>query len=339
MGRLMRVLAAIALCACTATAVHAKTRAAYFYHYMEPGHLDRLAGVRFDTAIIHWIGDSLGTRGQRELAAFMDRGRTVGVTVVPQWSLQQPGRFVVSPDSRRYTWGNGRIERSIPCPLDTAYWRSALIDRADEMLAAAPRARRLAVDLEFWVGGRHHWDAGACRCPHCVEEYRAGVRVSSDARRLSGLMGWQEAELERRLVPLLQGFALRHPGVELGVFDLDYVSFAHRAFGRALARTRVPTASWCEKSYSEGASPLGSARRRLDALGLQGAPLYGGLWLQRFRPDALTSNARAIRAASDGWWVFTTYSLWNDPSKLTGPYTLPRPADDYWKALQEANAP
>ena len=321
------------------SSARAAGRAAYFYHYMEPAHLDRLAQAGFDTAVIHWIGDTLGVRGARELAAFVERGDAVGITIVPQWILQQPSRLASSPRDRRYTWGTGIVERDIPCPLDTTYWRSALLERADAMLAAAPRTRRIAVDLEMWTGGRHHWDAGACRCPSCVSEYRGGVRGPFDRRRLSGLLGWEEAALERRLVPLLRTFAARHPGVELGVFDLDYDAFPHRALARALARAGVPTADWSERTYSTGAADVPAIRRRLAALGLADAPIHGGLWLKRFTPTALPDAAHALRRSAEGWFVFTTYSLWLDPTKLRGPYTLPGTPEAYWSSLREANTP
>ncbi len=343
MGRLSRRAVRCAVFALTATLssvrAEAGTRAAYFYHYMDPSHLDRLADARFDTAVIHWIPDTLGVRGRLELQAFVARARSTGIEVVPQWILQQPTRLAGSPPDRRYTWGQGVVEHDQPCPLDSAYWRSALLDRAEEMLAAAPGTKRLAVDLEFWKGGRHHWDAGPCRCARCVAEYRGKSPAPSDPRRLSGMIAWEESTLERRLVPLLKVFAERHPGVELGFFDLDLDSFAHRAVARALRRAGVPTADWSERSYSNGRAGAVVARARLDALGLTGTPLIGGLWLKRFAPEDLPAAVGGVRASADGWFAFTTYSLWLDPMKLTGPYTLPASPERYWQSLREANQP
>lgn len=326
--------------ATSSTRAEAGSRAAYFYHYMEPSHLDRLAASGFDTAVIHWNGDTLGVNGTRQLLAFVAKGKSAGLEIVPQWILQQPSRLPLAQPDRRYTWGRGTVETMIPCPLDTAYWRSALLERADEVLAAAPGTRRIAVDLEMWTGGRHHWDAGACRCPHCVREYRGGAKGKVDPTRLAGLLAWEEAALERRLVPLLRTFAARHPGVELGVFDLDLEAFPHRALARALARTGVPTADWTECTYATGSpSDVAQARRRLKALGLGQTPVHAGLWLKRFRPNGLPRIARNLRNAADGWFVFTTYSLWLDPSQLQGPYLLPADPASYWSSLREANTP
>ena len=314
------------------------SRVAYFYHYMGAAHLDSLAGAGFDGALIHWIPDTLGTGGARELQAFVARGQALGIEVVPEWSLQQPSRLSASPALRRYTWGVGLSGSSVPCPLDSAYWRSALLKRADEMLAAAPGTRRLAVDLELWQGTLHHWDAGPCRCAYCIAEYGETRPGPPDARRLAGLLEWEEATLELRLAKLLREFARHHPGVELGVLDLDYASFVHRALARALVRAGLPTADWCERSYSAGAGELVGARTRLQALGLPDAPLRGGLWLKQIKPADLPNAVRAVRPGAQGWFAFTTYSLWLDPTRLAGPYALAGTQEQYWKQLKAGNA-
>lgn len=314
-------------------------RAAYFYHYMSASHVDSLAAAGFDTAVIHWIPDTLGVRGAAEWKAFAARGLATGVEIVPEWSLQQLSRLAASPKDRRYVWGGGVVEPDTPCPLDSSYWRSALLDRVEEWFAVAPGIRRVALDLEHWKGRRHHWDAGPCRCPHCVREYRGKRPPPRDPRRLVGLLGWEEASLERRLIPILREFARRHPGVELGVLDLDYEAFPHRALARALVQAGVPTADWCEKTYANGARELPAVRQRLNALGLASAPLHGGLWLGRFTPSELANAVRGVRAGTDGWFAFTTFSLWQDPAQLRGPYTLAGPQARYWDALREANRP
>lgn len=336
-----RVVSALALllAAGGVGAAAAPSRAAYFYHYMSAAHVDSLAAAGFDTALIHWIPDTLGVRGARELQAFRARGLATAVDIVPEWSLQQLSRLAARPADRRYTWGGGVIERDTPCPLDSAYWRSALLDRVSEWLATDSTIRRVALDLELWKGRRHHWDAGPCRCRYCVAEYRGKRMAPRDPRRLTGLHGWEEASLERRLIPLLREFARRHPGVELGVLDLDYEAFPHRALARALVQAGVPTADWCEKSYGTGGRDLAAVRRRLLALGLGSAPLHGGIWLGRFSPAELPAAVRGVRASADGWFAFTTYSLWQDPAKLQGAYTLAGPVARYWDSLREANVP
>jgi hypothetical protein len=145
--------------------------------------------------------------------------------------------------------------------------------------------------------------------------------------------------LERTLTGLLSEFATRHPGVEMAVFDLDLDSFVHRALARALSRSGVPTADYCERSYTAGGGALPMARARLDALGLSDAPLIGGLWLKRFRPGLLAAAVNSVLERSEGYFIFTTYSLWLEPTRLHGPYTLVGTQGDYWKALTEANAP
>ncbi len=335
------VLAMLALpAAAPAPAGAGVTRAAYFYDYMPPSHLDSLAAARFDRALVHALPDSLDAASRARLGSFVDRGVATGIEVVPEWLLQQRSRLAVRPSARRYTWGRGTVESTVACPLDSAYWRSALLDRAEEFLAADPRIRRLAVDLELLGAGRHHYDAGPCRCAACVAEYARGNPqvLARDPTRLSGLLPYEEARAASIFGRLLGEFATRHPGVELGVLDLDLTSFVHRALARALARRGVPTADYTERSYASGARTLADARAQLVRLGLPHAPLIGGLWLKRFTPTTLVGAIRGMPTAADGYFVFTTYSLWQSPARLDGPYLLQAPAADYWRALGEANA-
>jgi len=321
------------------SAVRAPVKAAYFYDYMPATHIDSLAARGFDRAIVHWLADSLDAGGRAQLVSLASRARALGVELVPEWLLQSPAFVAARPPGRRYTHGRGVVEPEAACPLDSVYWQRALFDRAGEFLDAEPGIARLAVDLEIWRGTLHHYRAGPCRCASCVAAYTAGAPrlAARDPARLTGLMAWEEGRLERMLRPSLSALAERHPGVALEVLDLDLDSFVHRALGRALAATGVPTTDYSECSYSDGAAPLVAARARLDALGLLDAPLVGGLWLKRFTPSRLPKAAREIRAASDGWFVFTTYSLWLDPGRLSGPYTLPASQERYWRALEEAN--
>jgi hypothetical protein len=99
----------------------------------------------------------------------------------------------------------------------------------------------------------------------------------------------------------------------------------------------VPTIDYCERSYHLGGAPLSGARTRLDALGLAAAPLVGGVWLKRWTPRELPDGVRTILDRSDGYFVFTTYSLWLEPGQLAGPYELRGSPDGYWRALLEVN--
>lgn len=318
----------------------APIRAAYFYHYMTAGHVDSLASAGFNRAVIRLVGDSVDAQQSDRLNAFATRGHARGVLVVPDLLYQSKTRLESLGSRRRYTWGVGRVEASVACPLDTAYWNSAFVDHAEEVLAAVPGVRSVAFDFELYGADRKHYDAGACRCPACLAEYSGlpeGHTSPADAWKLSGLLAFQESTLSARLVPILRRFADRHPGIEVGVLDLDFDSFVHRALARALDRAGIPTVDYSERSYHLGGGTLAGARARLDALGFHEALLVGGLWLQRWTPHQIAAGVRSVVQRADGYFVFTTYSLWLDPNRLTGPYTLQGPPADYWRVFREVN--
>lgn len=322
------------------TSAHAApVRVAYFYDYMTLDHLDSLAHAGFDRAMIHWITDSLDARGAIKLAAWADRGAIVGIEVEPEWVIQAPARLAARPASRRYTWGPGTIEAGVACPLDSLYWRSALLDRAEEFLRVRPGLRRLAVDLELYGSStRHHFDAGPCRCATCLAEYTGGRSLGArGVAQLSGLIGWEESRVATILAGLLKEFGAAHPGVAIDVLDLDLSSFVHRAAARAFARSGVPVADFSESTYAVGGGPVRRVRSRLARLGLPQIPVIGGVWLKRFAPKDLPPAIASINDVAQGYFVFTTFSLWQDPAKLTGPYTLLGDRASYWQALRQAN--
>ncbi len=326
--------------AASGSAAVAPLRAAYIYDYMSPSHVDSLAAAGFGRVVVRLVGDSVSSEMAGRVQQWVDRGRERGLEVVPDLLIQAPESRRLRVTTRRYTWGAGRVEDRIACPMDSLFWRSALLDHSEELLTRVDRVTRLAFDLEIYTGSRKYYDAGPCRCDACLHEYTGIAPAPQAARhawRLSGLAGYEETRLQEIFVALFSELLQRHPGLEIGVFDLDLDSFVHRALARSLARLRVPVVDYCERSYSVGGAPLAGARARLKALGLEHARLLGGLWLKRWMPEDLSPGIRSILARSDGYFVFTTYSLWQEPTRLTGPYMLPGDRAAYWRAFREVN--
>jgi len=333
---------AVAFAGLAEPAAPAPVRASYIYSYMTADHLDSLASHGFTRVLAHTIAESLDTRTRSEFRTLAARARADSLEFVPEWLFQSASRLAARPAERRYTWGpQATVEVAVACPLDSVYWQRAVFDRAEELLALLPQTTRLALDLELYHAGRHHYDGGdACHCAWCVREYTAGVPAlaGKPPSALSGLGGWEEERLTQILTPLLASFAQRHPGVRLEVFDLDLDSFVHRALCHALAQAQVPTTDYTERTYATGAADVPAARARLERLGLASTPIAAGLWLRRWPPAALPVAMRAIGGRGDGIFVFTTYSLWADSTKLVGAYALQGTPSEYWTALSRGNA-
>ncbi len=343
-GNLVAIVAAlVASCVGVANAAAPPrvrpVRAAHLLHYMPAEHLDVLAANGFTRALILVHADSLREHDVVQLRTLDERARVYGMELAPQFQLEAPSRLQSRPEDRRYTWGRDQVE-PVACPMDSVWWADALLVRAGEFLRAAPGTMRLALDLELRHGQRQHYDAGPCRCPHCLREYRPNARSEQRVHTSqSGLRAFQERRLERMLASILADFAHRHPGVELGVYDLDLDVPVHRALVRALARGLIPVADYCTRSYESGGGSLNRVRDRLHSLGIEPVSVMGGLWLKRLKPAALEPAVASVLDRADGYFVYSTYSLWREPHQLVGPYTLLGDQDEYWSALRHANGP
>jgi hypothetical protein len=104
----------------------------------------------------------------------------------------------------------------------------------------------------------------------------------------------------------------------------------------ATVKAKVATADYTERTYMTGTSDLQSAKNVLAGLGVK-APVVGGLILMSYTPSTFTTTAEAMSSQAAGYFVFTTYSLWTDPSKRVGRYALQGTPAEYWSAFQAAN--
>lgn len=330
-------LAVLSLLCCVSIphpAVAAPIKAAYFYGYMSQSHMDSLAAAGFNRAVIKNVGDSLGARQLTEYRGWLDRGRRLGIEVAPSWSLQARSRLNSLPTRRRYTWSGSQVEPDVGCPADSTFWRSVLYDRAKEMLRAFPELRHLMVDLEIYTGTRTHYDSGPCYCPWCQDEYSRAI-AGRDPRHIPTREAFQEVQVQNILTTLLRRIVVEHPGIEMSFFDLDLPWSVHKAMCRALATTGLKTTNFTERTYTIAASGVPAARSALQAAGLS-APVIAGLHLKKFSPADLPGITRIVLDVADGCFIFTTYSLWENPAKLSGAYTLPASATAYWKSLGSA---
>jgi hypothetical protein len=308
----------------------ATVRAAYFYDYVSYYHLDSLAASGMNRALVKFISDTLGAKGTERLRGWMGKSDRTRVVVVPAFNLQNRVRLQAAGTTRRYTWGGGTVEAEVACPQDSALLASIFLERAREFLAADGRVRGLLVDLEIYHGGIHHYDRGACQCTSCLAEYAV---ASASPEPPASMEAFQQERLAGLLAPMLAGLRLDRPHIEFGFLDLDYDSFVHRAFATAVERSQVRAVDYTERTYSVGASGLEAVKAALRDIA-PGVPVVGGLWLKRHAPSTLPQTLRDVARQSNGFFLFTTYSLWQDPALLTGTYTLQGTAAEYWQALR-----
>src|SRR5439155_21896582 len=62
-----------------------------------------------------------------------------------------------------------------------------------------------------------------------------------------------------------------------------------------------------------------------------------GLQLANFAPRDLAGAVDGVLRSAEGYFVFTSYSLWQSPAQLAGPYVLAGTQGAYWDSLRIAN--
>jgi len=281
------------------------------------------------------IQDSLGARGTTEMTRFFAHASGFAIKVVPEWSLRR--RWRVERAAHRAALHLGlhrRGQRRLVRPTRPSGGACCAIARGRGAWLIFPAVRHLAVDPRDlhrqppplrWPG-----HAAARAASRSSPRGRlAPRRISNDSKRSD----WSASS-----TGCSASWRRCDRGLEIDFFDLDFDSFVHRAMVRALVQTGLPTTNYCERSYAAAAAAIPRRRAHpLDSLGLA-APLVCGSQLKNFDPPHLVDAMGSVAQAADGYFIFTSYSLWQAPSQLTGPYVLAGRHADYWRRSASATA-
>jgi hypothetical protein len=175
---------------------------------------------------------------------------------------------------------------------------------------------------------------------------------------------FQQEQLQTILAAIEKQVHSINPNLWLGF--LAYVdNWFYRGLIRGLGTTAKPVLVFSESTYIRGYTPSvteekmlieGKAEsrsteaqklRRSEEQKTEGerelnenprpiARYIPGLWLGRFFPEDIPSQAYNLAIHTAGYWIFTAYSLWTDEQK-SGHYTLHGSNQEYWLAFKQAN--
>jgi len=329
-------------------AVAGPIRGAYFFFYMAPEHLDRLAAHGFNTGLIHYFQESLDGVAVADMASKRTRADSLGLDLFVSLNFVNSRLLATSSTiDRRFRDYRGVIHPDVPCPADTAYWRGLFTEFLAPAARATARPARIALDLELYGTDITHYPAGPCTCLPCRLQYSGytGPNRGLAEPWIEQLPPGDFEDLDRAerewltafLVERLREIDQERGPLALSILDLGRPGLPNRALIAALERLDLPVFDFTEATYARGSeisSDLLTAPYAGRPLRVQ---IVDGLWLKKWSPAGLEEQALQLGRREQGYWIFTSFSLHAPLQELTGDFLLPAPQEDYWQALARAN--
>jgi len=257
---------------------------------------------------------------------------------------------------RRCVMANG-FEDVVACPLDADYWRKFVIPWAVALARLGrERGKRvdgLWMDFELYASrsGHNYYTENACYCDHCFGAFLASKNLKNPAvppkdraRWLKDKGLWKEYHpfLEKRIEEFASELEREvhrvHPDFILGFYPTPHC-WSLRGIARGLGTERVPMIAWATQTYGGGVPERipDNPRRWLAEQGIH-AYYCAGMLLRRYSAKNLAYHVYAAAEKSDGYWLFTLYTLFTWPREEPGDYHLADGTpDDYWAALRKGN--
>ena len=252
-------------------------------------------------------------------------------------------------------------EKPGPGPLERKYWLGQLLCEAQYIARLSlehPHLRAFLVDVEMYAGGiMWRWNSSFDdqTFQAVMKLLAAGGRAQlaesgrpvDAAKRYEWLegQGLLEAYFEGQS-RLVEGIAVEfrkavhaiNPRLQLGFMPYEGNWF-YQGWARGLGTKDSPVLICSEAEYDRGITPStrGSAKR-LGRMGISARYLPAFHFLH-WSPSQLADQAVLANEQFNGYWLFTTYSLWQPkPEALWGPYLLQADRGQYVAALAAANA-
>jgi hypothetical protein len=249
----------------------------------------------------------------------------------------------------------GQVER-YACPLEERFWQDHLLqgmlERAE--LANDPQLQvdGLWIDFELYAtrtGQRYY--TNACYCDYCMSEFAEHRGIELPELALDERYPWLvEHDYAEEHQQLLQDRVEQHatavreqvhavnPDLLLGFYPTPH-NWSLVGVARAFSTERLPIILWATDTYGGGGpdNVPDDWRQHYEDLGIN-ARYCAGMLLRRYSAKNLAAYIYHTSAECDGYWLFTTYTLWNPVEKHSGDYYLAAGTpDEYWNAIERGN--
>lgn len=257
---------------------------------------------------------------------------------------------------RQAVLADGRVE-AYACPLEERFWREYLtkemVQRAALSQVASLQVDGLWIDFELYstVTGQRYY-TNACYCDYCMNEFALaqGIRIpalANDERRPwleeNGLgeeyTQFLQSRVEQYATELREQIRRVNPNMLLGFYPTPS-NWSLIGVARAFSTERLPIILWATDTYGGGGpnNVPDNWREQYEELGIN-ARYCAGMLLRRYSAKNLAAYIYHTSARCDGYWLFTTYTLWTPEEQRSGDYYLAAgTAEEYWEAIARGNA-
>ena len=257
---------------------------------------------------------------------------------------------------RQAVLADGRVER-YACPLEERFWQ-------DYLLAGMLERARLADDPELQVDGLwidfelystvtgQRYYTNACYCDYCISEFakHKGIELpelANNERRAWLVEQGYADEYTQYLQDRVEEYATAvreqvhavNPNLLLGFYPTPS-NWSLVGVARAFSTERLPIILWATDTYGGGGPDRvpDDWRQHYADLGIN-ARYCAGMLLRVYSAKNLAAYIYHTSAECDGYWLFTTYTLWNPVEEHSGDYYLAAGTpDDYWDAIARGDA-
>ncbi|MGM0492958.1 MAG: hypothetical protein ACQER1_08435 [Armatimonadota bacterium] len=257
---------------------------------------------------------------------------------------------------RQAVLSDGSVER-YACPLEERFWQEHLltemVERAE--LANDPELQvdGLWIDFELYatVTGQRYY-TNACYCDHCMSEFAEHAGIELPELDLSERHPWLvehdhgdaytqllQDRVEEYATEVREQVHAVNANLLLGFYPTPH-NWSLVGVARAFSTDRLPIILWATDTYTGGGPDRvpDDWREHYEALGIN-ARYCAGMLFRCYSAKNLAANLYHASSKSDGYWLFTTYTLWNPVEEHSGDYYLAAGTpEEYWRAIEQANA-
>jgi len=256
---------------------------------------------------------------------------------------------------RQAVLADGFVERYV-CPLDERFWKEhfskSIMQAVEYSTQADNEVTGLWIDFELYHQIRQrYYTTNACYCDHCFKaflksQWRDAPAVAPEKRqqwlRDNGLFEKYHPYLQGRIEAFAKDLRERihavNPRFLLGFYPTPK-NWSLIGVARGLSTKERPIILWATDTYGGGGPTRVPKdwRKTFEEQGIH-TRYSAGLLLRCYTAPNLAANLYHTTQEGDGYWLFTTYTLWTPPEKCGEYYYLAGGSpDEYWAAINTAN--